>query len=119
WMAALTIDIWDETRRAKIEALQWEIAQKLLGLGLSVIIEWGTWARSERDALRVRARELGASVELHYLSASVDKLFDRLQLAGTEDPPVRRPQWDEWARIFEVPTSAEQALFDKAVLSEA
>src|SRR5690348_1028129 len=76
WMDALAVDLWDEKMRARIEPLQWELGQELLALGVSVIIEWGTWGRSERDALRLRARELGAAVELHYVSASVDVLFD-------------------------------------------
>src|SRR6266576_6872394 len=79
WMDALSIDIYDEERRGKIEALQWEFGQELLALGLTVIIEWGTWGRSERDTLRLGARALGAAVELHYLSAPVDVLFVRSQ----------------------------------------
>jgi len=66
WMDALSLDIYDEEKRAKIEALQWKFGQELLALGLTVIIEWGTWGRSERDALRLGARALGAAVELHY-----------------------------------------------------
>src|SRR6516225_4496179 len=65
WMDALSLDLYDEGRRGKIEALQWKFGQELLAHGLSVIIEWGTWGRSERDALRLGARALGAAVELH------------------------------------------------------
>src|SRR5260221_6252208 len=75
WMQALALDIYDEAQRAKIEALQWKLAQDLLALGLTVIIEWGTWGRSERDTVRLQARALGAAVELHYLSAPLDVLF--------------------------------------------
>ena len=46
WMDALSLDIWDQPRREKIERLQWQLAQQLLALGLTVIIEWGTWGRS-------------------------------------------------------------------------
>jgi predicted kinase len=53
WMDALSLDLYDEERRAKIEALQWKFARELLALGLTVIVEWGTWGRSERDALRL------------------------------------------------------------------
>ena len=79
WMDALSLDIYDEERRAKIESLQWKFAQELLALGLTVIIEWGTWGRAERDTLRLGARSLGAAVELHYLSATAAVLFDRIQ----------------------------------------
>src|SRR5256885_8058637 len=67
WINALSLDLYDEESRGKIEALQWKLGQQLLALGLTVIIEWGTWARSERDALRLGARALGAAVELQYL----------------------------------------------------
>jgi predicted kinase len=90
WMDALSIHLYDESARAKIEALQWELAQQLLVRGLIVIIEWGTWARSERDALRLGARALGAAVELHVLSASEDELFDRLQRRGESADQARR-----------------------------
>ena len=81
-MAALSIDLYDEESRARIEALQWQCAQDLLTLGLAVIIEWGTWARSERDTLRVKARELGAAVELRYLTAPLDVLFEAASTPG-------------------------------------
>ena len=76
-MDALALTLYDEERRAKIEALQWIIGQKLLALGLIVIIEWVTWGRSEQDTLRIGARSLGASVELHYLSSHPEVLFDK------------------------------------------
>ena len=112
WMDILSVDIWDEKMRARIEALQWQVVQQLLILGVSVIIEWGTWGRSERDALRLRARELGVAVELHYLSAPVDVLFDRIQGRGLENPPIKREQMVQWADQFQTPTAEEFALFD-------
>jgi predicted kinase len=114
WMDALSLDLYDEGRRQKIEALQWKLGRELLARGLTVIIEWGTWGRSERDALRLGARALGAAVELHYLSAPLDVLFDRLQRRGTEKPPIERDQLSRWVETFEVPTPEEKALFDKS-----
>jgi predicted kinase len=113
WMEQLAIDVWDEVRRAKIEALQWNLGQQLLTCGLTVIIEWGTWGRSERDALRLGARALGAAVELHYVSAPIDVLFDRIQRRGIEDPPITREQVERWAEVIEVPTPEEMALYDE------
>jgi predicted kinase len=113
WMDALSLDLYDEGKREKIEALQWKFCQELLAFGLTVIIEWGTWARSERDTLRLGARALGAAVELHYLSASADVLFDRIQRRGMENPPIERDQFLRWVEIFQVPTAEEIALFDE------
>ena len=62
WMEALSLDLYDEERRGRIEALQWKFGQELLAQGLTVIIEWGAWGRSERDTLRLGARALGAAV---------------------------------------------------------
>lgn len=112
WMSALAINLWDEPARARIEALQWSLAQRMLELGNIVIIEWGTWGRSERDALRLGARALGAAVELHYLAVTPDVLWQRVQHRANEDPPVTREQMDDWFNIFQAPTKEEIALFD-------
>ena len=114
WMDALSLDLYDEGRREKIEALQWRFGQELLAQGLTVIIEWGTWGRSERDTLRLGARALGAAVELHYLDAPVAVLMDRIQRRGMETPRIERDQLLRWAEVFQVPTPEEIALFDKS-----
>jgi predicted kinase len=114
WMDALSLDLYDEGGREKVEALQWRLAQELLAHGLTVIIEWGTWGRSERDTLRLGARARGAAVELHYLSAPVDVLMDRIQRRGMETPRIKRDQLLRWAEIFQIPTPEEIALFDKS-----
>ena len=113
WMEQLAIDVWDEARRAKLEAFQWNLGQQLSTFGLTVIIEWGTWGRSERDTLRLGARALGAAVELHYVSAPIDVLFDRIQRRGIECPPITREQLQRWAERIEAPTPEEMALYDE------
>ncbi|HXN48630.1 MAG TPA: AAA family ATPase [Bryobacteraceae bacterium] len=118
WMDALSLDLWDEARRQKIENLQWEFAQQLLTHRETVIIEWGTWARPERDALRLRARELGATVELHYISAPVDVLVHRIERRRMENPPISREQLLDWADVFQAPSPDETARFDHAVTVE-
>lgn len=118
WMHAISIDIYDESRRAKIEALQWQFGQQLLALGLIIIIEWGTWGRSERDALRLGARALRAAVELHYLPAPAEVLFDRIQRRGMENPPIERAMVSEWFDKFQAPTAEEFALFDEPLLAD-
>jgi predicted kinase len=117
-MNALSLDLFDEERRGKIEALQWKFGQQLLALGLTVIIEWGTWGRSERDALRLGARALGAAVELHYLSAPPDVLLDRIQRRGTENPRIERDALSRWFAVFQVPTPGEMALFDTPLVAD-
>jgi predicted kinase len=117
WMDAFAIDLYDETRRAKIEALQWEIGRRLLSLGSAIIIEWGTWGRSERDVLRTGARALGAAVELHYLPATADELLERIQRRGMENPLPTREDVLRWMNMFQAPTPEEMALFDAPLFS--
>jgi predicted kinase len=119
WIDDLSLNIRDETRRDKVECLQWQLGQQLLILGLTVIVEWGTWGRNERDALRLRARELGAPVELHYLSAPIEVLFDRVRRRGVENPPIQREQLLQWASAFQVPTAEELTLFNRALTLRA
>jgi predicted kinase len=118
WLDALALDLYDEERRGKIETLQWKFGQKLLALGLTVIVECGTWARSERDALRLGARALGAAVELHYLSAPEDDLFDRIRRRDRENPPIQRDAVSRWFETFQVPTPEEMALFDEPLITD-
>ncbi len=115
WMEALHINLWDSAKRADIEALQWQLAQDLLRRGLVVIIEFGSWAREERDVLRLGARALGAAVELRYLTAPVDVLYDRIRRRGMEQPPIERAALERWYEKFDVPTPEELALFDAPI----
>jgi predicted kinase len=116
WMRALGIDLFDQPARGRIEALQWELAQELVALGTSVVIEWGFWTRAERDALRDGARRLGAAVELHLLDEPVDVLWERVRTRGREEAwgsrAITREELDEWAAAFEAPDPTELASYD-------
>jgi predicted kinase len=112
WMTALSINLHAEEQRTKIEALQWELAKRLLSLRQNVVIEWGAWRKQERDAFRTEARALGARVELYYLSAPLEELFARIQQRNMEDPPIEWPEVQKWADVFEAPAPAEMKLFD-------
>jgi predicted kinase len=112
WMEALGINLWDTAARGRIEALQWQITRDLLVQRISVVIEWGTWARVERDALRLGARELGASVELRYLDVGLEELWNRVSGRHMEDPPMTRADLEHWFTQFEVPGRDELGLFD-------
>jgi predicted kinase len=116
WMTALAIDVWDAAARARIEALQWSLAQRLLETGNVVIIEWGTWSRSERHALWAGARALGAAVELHTMTAPVEELWERIQSRAAEHPPITRDQIEQWQEQFETPTEEELALYDRPLI---
>jgi predicted kinase len=117
WKHDLDIDYYDEERRVRLEERLWRLGRELLGLGQSVILENGFWAREERDDLRLAARTLGVAVELHYLEASVDELWRRLETRNDEGQPgtapIKRKDLERWAEQFEAPDAAEIALFDE------
>ncbi len=85
----------------------------MLAGGQSVVIEWGTWARSERDALRTGARALGAAVELHVLDAPVEILWERIRQRDVGRPAMTLEDLKKWSGMFERPSAEEMALFDE------
>lgn len=106
WMT----DLWDRELRMLIERNMWQVAQQLLAAGVPVVVDFGSWSRSERDELREGARALGAPVELHYMDAPLDELARRVQLRNREG--ITRIHLEEWAALIEVPDADELALFD-------
>ena len=118
WMMASGINLWDESARAQIEAFQLTLSLDLLRTGQNVVIEWGVWARAERDALRDTARSIGAPVELRYVSADTDELWRRiveLDLEGRwSSRSIQRHELDERVRIYQPPTDDELATYDAA-----
>jgi predicted kinase len=116
WMVASGIDLWNDAARAQIEQFQLSLTLALLRAGHNVVIEWGVWAREERDALRDAAREIGAAVELRYLSAPLDELSRRVAERGRESRwgsrSITRSDLEEWSEIFQPPSDDELASYD-------
>ena len=116
WLWALGSSPWDAETNDKIDRELWRLAQELLRHGVSVVLDFGLWARTERDEMRTVAREIGVGVELHYLHAPIDELWRRNQIRNTTPPwreePILREHLEEWASIFQEPDAAEMALFD-------
>jgi predicted kinase len=53
-----------DARHSLIEAILWNIASRALELGTNVILDYGFWAREEREDYRLRAKQLGTSTLL-------------------------------------------------------
>ncbi len=116
WMMSSGIDLWNSGVRTRIEHFQFDLALDLLRTGINVIIEWGVWAREERDALRDAARAVGASVELRHVSAPAEELWRRLVERDLEgrwgSRSIRRHELEEWAEAYEPPTDEELGTYD-------
>jgi predicted kinase len=117
WLWALGSTPWDEATREKVEHELWRLAQQILRLGVSVVLDFGLWARIERDEMRLAARALDVGVELHYLDVPTDALWRRIEARNSEPPwdsyPIRRVHLDDWVHLFQPPDAAELALFDR------
>lgn len=116
WLWALGSTPWDEPTRKRVEHELWRFAQEVLRLGVSVVLDFGLWARIERDEMRSAARGLGVGVELHYLDVPTDELWRRIEARNSEPPwdsqPIRRADLEGWIRVFQAPNADELALFD-------
>jgi predicted kinase len=116
WLWALGSTPWATTTQEKVNHELWQLAQEILRLGLSVVLDFGLSVRIERDQMRSVARGLGVGVELHFLDVPVDELWRRIEARNSEPPwdshPIRRADFDGWRRVFQAPDAAELALFD-------
>lgn len=116
WLWALGSSPWDRATQARVEREHWSLAQQILSVGSSVVLDFGLWTRAERDELRSTARRLGVGVELHHLDVPVDELWRRVEARNASpvwnDEPILRAHLDEWAQAFEAPDATELALFD-------
>jgi hypothetical protein len=97
--------------REPVESVQWSVAERALGLGVNVILDFGFWTRREREDFRGRAAGLGVASELHFLDVPRAALLSRLESRNAALPPyafrVTGAQLDSWWALFEPPTGDE------------
>jgi hypothetical protein len=100
-----------DARHSLIEAILWNIASRVLELGTNVILDFGFWAREEREDYRSRAKQLGASSEVHYLDVSEDDLLRRLEERNSrpsqESFRISEEAMKPWIAFFQQPTLDE------------
>jgi hypothetical protein len=111
WMDRIVGDGFNEEKRRVIEQMQCELAEKVLRLGVSVVLENGFWTRAERDEMRALARRVGAVPKVYYFAVTKDETWQRLQSRNAALPPHTFPideqRLDEALKYFEVPAPDE------------
>ncbi len=109
WIAPLLPEGWGRTEldrlRDPTEAIQWDVAARVLRLGLDVVLDWGLWARAERDELRAQA--LGARVKVHFCDVPFSELQARLaarnETLGPGEFRIEEADLRLWWSRFEPP----------------
>ncbi|TNJ63662.1 ATP-binding protein [Paenibacillus hemerocallicola] len=100
-----------EDRHDTVEALLWNVAARVLVLGIDVILDFGFWVRSQRDDMRARAAQLGTDFKIHFAEASEEVLLARLAARNAELPQgafyIPETLLKEWILIFEPPSQEE------------
>ena len=100
-----------DARHIIIETMLWKVASRALELGTNVILDFGFWAREEREDYRSRAKELGASSEVHFLDVPTDELMHRLTARNSQSSPSRfyipEDMMKPWIPFFQRPTPDE------------
>jgi predicted kinase len=114
WMIDLGIDPFDEPFRDRLEKRMIALAAELLARNGRVVIEFGSWSRSERDQLLAVGRAAGARVELHVLEPRVEEIWRRL--ANRNDQPgqvlIDRLTLESYLASWESPDDAELNQYD-------
>ena len=100
-----------DSRHALVESIMWDLAARVLVLGVDVILDFGTWVRSQREEIRSRARELGVAFKIHFADVPEEVLFERLEARNDvhegETLCIPAAKLKEWIQIFEPPSSEE------------
>lgn len=100
-----------DARHSAFEDLLWQVARRALELGTNVILDYGFWALDEREDYRGRAKELGASSEVHFLGVPEEELLRRLAIRNAapsdESFHISPESMRAWFRSFQAPGPEE------------
>ncbi len=104
-----------DERHEKIEVLQWRIAASALALGVDVILDFGLWAKAERQDFRQRAAALGAETRVHFLDVPFETLLERLEernnQASDDVTFIPLSMMSEYLERFQPPDKEEMDLY--------
>jgi len=68
----------------RVVGLTWQQAERLLALGLEVILDFGFWSRASRDEARARAASLGVAYKLYFVHCPEDVMRRRIKERSAE-----------------------------------
>lgn len=103
-----------DSRHDRVEELMWSLGKELLQKGVSVILDFGFWAKEQREEKYREAKALGAEFQIRYTHAPFEELCRRLEFRGKEGrgdvfESITREDMEEWASLFQPPDEEELA----------
>lgn len=89
----------------------WNMAARALELGTNVMLDFDFWASEEREDYRLRAQQLGAASEVHYLDVPEDELLRRLAQRNAQPSQksfvIAEAAMKSWIAFFQKATPDE------------
>ncbi len=100
-----------DKRHNLIETMLWQIAARALSLGTNVILDFGFWAKEEREDFRSRARKIGAGSEIVYMDIDEEELIRRVKIRNENLTNtihyIPEEMMRSWIQFFQKPDSKE------------
>lgn len=109
-------DIFDpehDKRHDLIESMLWQIAARVLSLGINIILDFGFWAKEEREHFRSQARRIGARSEIIFMDVEEEELMKRVRLRNENlsntTHYIPEEKMKAWIQFFQKPEMDELA----------
>ena len=100
-----------EDKLARCKELLLALAERLLRVGVGVVLDWGFWSRAERCRVRARFEALGIPCVCLYFDVDDATLLARLDARNRALPPgtyrIDEVMFRELERYFEEPAPDE------------
>lgn len=105
------LDPDNDKRHYLIEDMLWQIAARALSLGTNIILDYGFWAKEEREDYRSRAQKIDARSEIIFMDVDEEELMKRVKgrnenLTNTIHY-IPEEMMRSWIRFFQKPDGNE------------
>src|SRR6476469_448195 len=105
------LDPEHDKRHGLIEAMLWQIAARALSLGMNIILDFGFWAKEEREDFRSRAQRIGARSQIVFMDVDEEELMRRLKVRNQNLTNtihyIPEEMMISWMRFFQKPDKEE------------
>jgi predicted kinase len=97
--------------QVRVKEVMWQVAEQALKLGISVVLDWGFWKRSERDDFREKSGSIGSSCKVIYLELSKEdclkRTIERNKELDSLSVKINLDEFEQWWQSFETPVEED------------